>query len=186
MDWKTSCVCVAACVFAFLARGRWPYDFYALTRWIVCAGSIIAAIRFGTRKWKFPAFAQLAQILTAATAVVFNPILPLRFRRATWHTLDGVAGMLIALCAIIAIMPKPDSAPWMRAAGNRLLKLLRRNPAVLICLTALIFWVALTCLSWSMWSRIGTQPPVKADNQPAQRIPEPPPGFTLEPPQANP
>ena len=74
-----------------LALGRNPYDFYTITRWVVCGVcSYGAFVEFernrSTWAWLF-----------VIMAVAFNPIVPVRLSRETWAPIDGLGvGFLVA------------------------------------------------------------------------------------------
>jgi len=80
--------CLAAGL-AFWAVARHPYDFYVLTRWVVCMTCLWGLVLCRRRPWPSPAPAY------ALVAVVFNPLLPFHFARSTWHTLDIAAGIVL-------------------------------------------------------------------------------------------
>ena len=85
-------LCVAAGAMCLLALLKWPIGFYDLLRWLVCAAGIVGAIAV----WK------TAPVLGAAfifTAILFNPVAPIRLSRNVWVWID------------------PATALWMFAAA---------------------------------------------------------------------
>lgn len=79
---------------ALFAVGNWPYGVYTLVRWIVCGSCVFAAFSLYQQGRRWPMFAAIA------IAVVFNPIAPLYFNKATWRVLDVVAAVGCAALAI--------------------------------------------------------------------------------------
>jgi hypothetical protein len=84
---------VAALV-AITAYGRWPYDYYELFRWIICAGSSVAGYMVRSRP--------IALIACVAVAVAFNPIAPMRMRAYEWRNYDIAATVAMGVVAIYA------------------------------------------------------------------------------------
>src|SRR4051794_5667447 len=81
--------CVAAgCAVA--ATARHPITFYVSVRWVVFLTACLGVFLARRRLW--PSFAPLY----IATAVIFNPLIPFHFARATWHNLDFAAAVLLA------------------------------------------------------------------------------------------
>jgi hypothetical protein len=85
--------CVVAAIFAFVAAtGGHPYSFYTTTRWVVflvcCWGAY--QHREMLPKWTFIGFLVIG--------VVFNPLIPFRFKRDIWQVIDVLGG--IALIAM--------------------------------------------------------------------------------------
>jgi len=89
--------CVVAAIFAFVAAaGGHPYSFYTTTRWVVflvcCWGAY--QNREMRPKWIFVGFIVIG--------VLFNPLIPFRFKRDLWQVIDilgGIALIAMPLCA---------------------------------------------------------------------------------------
>lgn len=79
-----------ACVLAVL---NWPYGYYQLLRFGVCAVAIYRAAlahRAGAQGWTWA---------LGALAVVFNPVLPVYLDWSVWTALDVGAAVVLALSA---------------------------------------------------------------------------------------
>lgn len=74
------------------AMGKWPYAYYQITRWVVCAAAVYVAYKGWTFKQTWAVW-----VFGLAT-VLFNPVVPLHFKRDTWQVLD-----LLAAAAFIAV-----------------------------------------------------------------------------------
>jgi hypothetical protein len=75
----------------FLAVGQWPYSYYMVLRWAVCAIAIYGAVRAykgGQHSWA---------VIMGALAVLFNPIAPLYFPRDAWRVLDFIAALIFLI-----------------------------------------------------------------------------------------
>lgn len=71
----------------------WPYGYYIFLRWVIFISSIIIANGFyksGLIAWVF---------IFGALAFLFNPILPIYLRKASWVGIDLVAAILFFLAA---------------------------------------------------------------------------------------
>ncbi len=80
-------VLLATAIFAFVAIADLPYGYYRLLRWVVCAVAIASVIQLhrGQRQgWAW---------VLGAVAVLFNPLVPVHFDKATWRVFDGAAGV---------------------------------------------------------------------------------------------
>jgi hypothetical protein len=95
--------CVAA-GFAFSATAKHPYSFYMLVRWIVFATCCWGIFSCRQRLW--PSAAPVYILI----GVVFNPLVPLHFARATWHNLD-IAAALLFLASLLINDSSRDSKP---------------------------------------------------------------------------
>lgn len=95
--------CCIAAGYAFYATGRHPYHFYVTTRWIVfltCCWGVVRCVR---RLW--PSFAPAY----ALVGIVFNPLVPFHFARATWHNLDIAAGVILLASLAFHNSPKKSN-----------------------------------------------------------------------------
>lgn len=96
-SWRTGAVLTSAISILFLLGAvvqRWPYGYYTLLRVVVCGTALYLAVR--AFEAKSPAWA----IILCLTGLVFNPILPLRMRRAEWQPFDVGAAIVIAVATI--------------------------------------------------------------------------------------
>jgi hypothetical protein len=91
---------VIAAAMLMLAAGKWPYSYYQIIRWVVLAAAVFAAYQGAATKryWAVWLFASLA--------VLFNPIVPIHFRRETWRVLDISAAAAFLLGAVVLCRPK--------------------------------------------------------------------------------
>jgi hypothetical protein len=72
-----------------LATQKMPYGYYQLLRFIVCIFSaIVALLRFRSNLWALA-------WLYVAIAILFNPIVPIHFKRDTWAIIDVVTAALM-------------------------------------------------------------------------------------------
>jgi predicted neutral ceramidase superfamily lipid hydrolase len=81
----------AALLFGALAKN--PYDYYTLLRLATCATSAYCA--FLAKQLK----SQIWLVVFSILAVLFNPVLPLRFSRDSWTLID-IATALFFLVSI--------------------------------------------------------------------------------------
>ena len=80
---------------ALAVSGKHPYGFYTLLRWIACAVfaySAFAAHRFERPLWTW---------LFVVEAALFNPLVPIQLKRATWQTLDWLALASVIVAAAV-------------------------------------------------------------------------------------
>ncbi len=90
---------VTACAGAVLlllgaVAGRWPSGYFTLLRVAVCGvalGLMVIAYAEGCPGWA---------ILLGLTAFLFNPLLPIRMRRADWRFLNLGATVLLTAAAV--------------------------------------------------------------------------------------
>lgn len=78
---------LATAAFAFVAIADLPFGYYRLLRWVVCAVAIASAIQLHGGKRQGWAW------VLGAVALLFNPLVPVRFEKATWRVFDGAAGV---------------------------------------------------------------------------------------------
>lgn len=93
-----------ACAAALaLAPVHWPYGYYQFLRLAVTALAIwlvVAANRKQSTTWI---------IIGVILALLYNPIIPVYFKRATWLPIDLVAAVLYVAAAIK--LPRPPKGP---------------------------------------------------------------------------
>jgi hypothetical protein len=82
--------CVVASIFAFVAAaGGHPYSFYTTTRWVVflvCCWGAYQNCKM-LPNWIFVGFIVIG--------VLFNPLIPFRFKRDLWQVIDISSGILL-------------------------------------------------------------------------------------------
>jgi hypothetical protein len=86
----------AACV---LALFDWPYGYYQLLRFGVCAVAIYGAVlahQAGVQGWTWA---------LGALAVVFNPLLPVYLDRSVWAVIDIAAAVVLVLSSLTVSRP---------------------------------------------------------------------------------
>ena len=62
-----------------------PYGWYMLTRWVVCAASIAAALHWYGRNDRIA-------VASVVIALLFNPIRPIALGRPLWMLADALVG----------------------------------------------------------------------------------------------
>ena len=83
-------VWIVPAILLVIAVARLPYGYYTFTRIVACGAAVlIAAVGFMDRP-RAPAWSTLMVLV----AVLFNPLLPIRLDRATWHYLDLGAALI--------------------------------------------------------------------------------------------
>jgi hypothetical protein len=93
---------VAAIAMLLAAVGPWPYDYFTLMRFAVCAVTACGAYRAyerartaSTAAWRSKQ--QRWAWAFALVAFLFNPFIPVHLERGTWTVIDiGVALVLVA------------------------------------------------------------------------------------------
>jgi hypothetical protein len=84
-----------AAVMLLAAVGEWPYVYYQLTRWAVCAATVFVA----STAWKFKqAWAVLVFVFVA---VLFNPLLPFHIKRESWQVIDLLAAAIFVVAMVL-------------------------------------------------------------------------------------
>jgi hypothetical protein len=76
----------------YLAVVSWPYDFYVVLRWVVCASAIylsyLAYSEYENEKtWLF---------IFIPIALIFNPLIPLHLEKTSWVYIDVLAALFFA------------------------------------------------------------------------------------------
>lgn len=96
-QWRMGLIVASGCSMLLLLGAvveRRPYGYYTLLRLVVCATALYLA--FIAYEAKSVGWA----IALALTGVLFNPILPVRMRRADWQPFDIVAAIVIAVATV--------------------------------------------------------------------------------------
>ena len=87
-------ICIVCGILLLLAiPSWWPYIFFTLLRWIVCAISIYVAYGFYKSKltgWTF---------IFSAVAILFNPIYPIYLAKSSWVGIDFISSILFFVSA---------------------------------------------------------------------------------------
>jgi hypothetical protein len=76
------------------ALGSWPYGYYTLLRWVVCAAAIVFAV------YGFNNRAQWATWVFGFVALLFNPIVPVTLTRPIWAPIDLAVAAVFAVGAV--------------------------------------------------------------------------------------
>jgi hypothetical protein len=89
----------------FAAFGTWPYNFYVLTRIIVCLASAWIAFQLHASRrflWEFALI---------VVALMFNPVAPFHFRKETWELLNILGALALAPAVFLSVgsTPAPSS-----------------------------------------------------------------------------
>jgi hypothetical protein len=93
-----------AAALLFDALGRHKYDYFTLLRWIacgVCTFTAVQAVQVKKFGWVW---------IFAISAIILNPVAPLRLKRETWNTVDTAAGVLLLIAIAVIDIRKPLSA----------------------------------------------------------------------------
>lgn len=94
---------VIAAVMLLAALGRWPYGYYVLLRWVVCAAAIFTVVLAVQYKKEWIAWP------FGVVAVAFNPLIPIHLMREIWQVIDIVVAA--AFIAGILLLSKPEVNP---------------------------------------------------------------------------
>ena len=93
---------IIAAILLFLALDRHPYGYYTILRFVVCgvtAYGVYYALELQKKGWAW-AFGIIA--------ILFNPLIPIYLRKATWQFID----LAVAILLLISI--------WvLRKSGSR-------------------------------------------------------------------
>ncbi len=92
---------VATVLLVGALRDGWPYGYFTLLRWVVCAaGVVVAWIAYSWgRSWAVAVF--------ALVAILFNPLAPVYLSRETWQPID-IAVAALFLVAIPLVKPQRE------------------------------------------------------------------------------
>jgi len=92
MEMKSICI-VCGILLLLAIPSWWPYGFYILLRWIMCAVSVYVA--YGFYKSKLSGWSLIFCIL----ALVFNPIVPVYLNKVSWIPIDLFGAVLFFVVA---------------------------------------------------------------------------------------
>ena len=85
-------IAIVPAVMLFAAQGNgWPYGYFVLLRWVVCAAACLIA--FVAQAWRRSEVA----IVFGFVAILFNPIAPVYLNRSTWAPIDLAAAVVFLL-----------------------------------------------------------------------------------------
>lgn len=121
-------VWIVPAVLLVLALLPWPYGYYTFLRLGVCAVSGWLAYE----QWRHDNAVSGWVVGLGATALLFNPLLPIHLTREIWNVLDlAAAGLLVAhLCALrrlITELPANGPTPLRRSVRTTPSSLERRS-----------------------------------------------------------
>jgi hypothetical protein len=77
------------------AMCKWPYAYYQVTRWVVCAAAVFVAYKAWTFKHTWAVW------VFGFAAVLFNPIVPFHIKRNTWQVLDLLAAAMFVAGVVV-------------------------------------------------------------------------------------
>jgi len=91
---------IVAVVFLFGALNSFPYAYYQVLRWIVCASSIYLAYFYHESNkaiwtWVF-----------GIIAILFNPILPIYFTKEIWQPIDVIVAIIFFISLFVKFKKK--------------------------------------------------------------------------------
>jgi len=93
---------VPAILFLLLAAfGSWPYNFYILTRVVVCLTSVWFAIQLHSKR------RLLWEVAVIAIALIFNPVTPFHLDKHTWRILNILGAIVLAPALFFFATKKP-------------------------------------------------------------------------------
>lgn len=91
---KMENICIICGILLLIAiPSWWPYGFYTLLRWVICAVSIYVVYGFYKSKligWTF---------VFGAIAILFNPLFPVYLDKSSWVGIDFISAILFFVSA---------------------------------------------------------------------------------------
>jgi len=84
-----------AIVFLLGTFGSWPYAYYQILRWVVCAVAVYSS--YFAYQLKKISWAWIFGII----AVLFNPILPIYFTKEIWQLVDIIVAVIFFVSLFI-------------------------------------------------------------------------------------
>lgn len=91
---KMKNICIVCGILLLIAiPSWWPYGFYTLLRWVICAVS--GHIAYGFYKSKLTGWT----FVFCAIAVLFNPLYPLSLNKSSWVAIDFISSILFFVSA---------------------------------------------------------------------------------------
>ncbi len=90
-----------AAVMLLAALGRWPYGYYKLLRWVVCAAAVFVVVLavLYEKQWAAWPF--------GVVALAFNPLIPIHLNRDIWRVVDLLVA--VAFIAVIPVLYRPET-----------------------------------------------------------------------------
>ena len=94
---------VIAALMLLAAMGSWPYGYYLMLRWVVCAAAVFVAYQGWRlkRSWAAWGFGFLAAL--------FNPLVPVHLNRPAWRVID-LAAAVAFIAGIIFVVERKGGA----------------------------------------------------------------------------
>jgi hypothetical protein len=89
VKWPPIAISIVALVLG--ALGQWPYGFFVLLRFVVCATAIY--LGFCAKEIRRPFWL----VTMWGIALLFNPIVPVHMNRSDWQVLDFLIAILLML-----------------------------------------------------------------------------------------
>ena len=86
---------VLAAAMLLAALGKWPYAYYQVLRWAVCAAAVFIVYKGVTFKQVW------AVCVFGIVAVLFNPIAPIHMNQETWAVIDVSAAAVFMVGAAL-------------------------------------------------------------------------------------
>jgi len=96
---------IVAAGLLFWALGKHPYDYFTILRWVTCAVALYAL---------YVAYSQKAigwAWTMGVIAVLFNPLIIVRLKRATWRPIDVIAGIVLLISIWFVQEKRPQIQP---------------------------------------------------------------------------
>jgi hypothetical protein len=90
------------------AFGSWPYNFYILTRIVVCLTSVWLAVQLHSKRRFF------WEALVIGVALIFNPVAPFHLDKETWRILN-ILGAIVLVPAFFIPITKRMAASFGEA-----------------------------------------------------------------------
>lgn len=95
---------LAAAMLALALLDVWPYGYFTLLRWVVCAVSVACAVA----AWSWGRRIVLL-VLAGLLAALFNPLAPVELERETWMIVDLAAAAAVLFLGF-ALRPRSGEA----------------------------------------------------------------------------
>jgi hypothetical protein len=106
-------VLLGIAVFCFAAVGDLPYGYYRLLRWIACPVAIASAIQLnssGRSAWVW---------IFGLVALLFNPLFPFHFDKATWRIFDAAGGISFLIGSLFVYKDRKKANKTVEATPLR-------------------------------------------------------------------
>ena len=91
---------IVAALMLLVALAQWPYGYYQILRWVVCATAVFVV--WCSYSWN----KYWAIWFFALVAVLFNPLVPVHLSRQVWRPIDIVSALAF-LVSIVALSKPP-------------------------------------------------------------------------------